>query len=319
MWKLQGRLWMTLLRGQVLLPLGHGPEEVWLLVSSGFGYHGLHADGSYELPGLKPGPCLISVVAAYGGEFGARIAGPGQAAGSSWFSMSHGPSDPPTWLERTGSVRLDLAPGELRELDIDLASRPRCWLEGRLDLGEPIAEGSRNGYGIESRRVSLVDLERESTVARCDLDAEGRFALGVDEPGFYWLEIALQPRVSDRVSLVTGTNHWEAALAFGSLTVLPFETVGEDGAGKLTNPTSHLEWIGPGDLRASVRNPKWDAATATRRFERVPVGHVVVRRGNGTRWEADLDARLGEVTVEVGREASFRFPAAFEDATGGGD
>ena len=290
------------LRGRVLLPPEHGPEEVWLLPSPGPGFRAVSPDGSYELPGLEPGPCVVYVREAWDDdEVGPRRGG----TESEYFHISHGPSDAPDWVPVEVMQPLVLAPGEVREFDIDLATPPACRLRGRLDLGEPIPPRKNWGYGAGPPRFELVHAETGLVVSRADPDAEGNFELGAREPGLYRLELDLGfangLELTDRVVLGGGTTVWMPALEFGDLELLPPEGEGQP----VIAPDAEAVWQGPGELRVRVAAAILDEDTGARTIFGVPAGRVHLMRANTSRE----DVFVAELTIEAGKTTRFRFPA----------
>lgn len=280
------------IEGRVILPAGHGPEEIWLSTSAASGFRALRPDGTFLLPDLRPGRCTVVVLAG----------GPAidDAPGERWLHVTHGPSRAPEWLATEPTYTLEVRSGERVRLDIDLASPAACRLVGtlRLDGRAPVlrAAGARNVVRYEPHVV----LDRGSKMTRqsaADVDTEGSFTLAAHGPGEYRLELKLgldgTPseawRVLARVELHDGVVPWRLDVDTGSLRVVA------SGGERL--PALTVVWKGPGGEEVQVQYPELENAGTRALFQRVPAGRVrLVPRGAQQQEEFELDVRAGELT-----------------------
>lgn len=285
------------IEGRVLFPSGHGPEEIWLDVS-GYGYRPLRRDGTFLLPDLPPGPCLVEILEGYGWK---ELRG---EPGESWVSMTHGPTHGPSWLAYERVHWVEVPSGGRAHLEIDLASPLACELVGRVRIDgaapklRPADSWIDSTFGESRARFPSRDPWEEDSSSH--LDDEGRFVLGVSEPGSRRLELELelvgakeeQWIVQDRVELRHGHMEWSLDVATGSLLLLP-----PDEEHPLWSYFPAL-WQGPGELRIRVEYPELDEARGTRLYRRVPVGKVRLESGSGEAAVVlECEIRAGETTV----------------------
>lgn len=278
------------IRGRVSFPRGHGPEEIWLTTENL--YTVLFADGRYEFTGLQPGSHTVHVRESFGEN---------PVPGTS-FWMSHPPAEPPEWLTTECVYRVDLEAGEAATLDIDLAGRPLCWIEARIEMGEAIPlRGTESGFP----RAVLEHADRGGYLSSGRLDSDGRFALGCEEPGDHRLRVGFHLpegylEVRDSVAMYPGTGSWTFAPEFGALRILPAKSSDPPHADRGIG----LRWQGSSDRVVFVESDDVDESAGTRFFPRVPAGNVEVVRG--PRWgEQTL---VGRVRVVAGETVAYRMP-----------
>jgi len=216
--------------GIVRVPPGQRPESLWLSTSGGRGLMSVGRDGRFVLPDLPAGP---TAVRAYAGETSLteliQARTPGADPSPSWFSVTHFQPRRPGWLDYAWSSRVDVRAGETVTLELDLVTEPARRLQGRLLLdGAHHAPSEGTGSGSnDAPRATLEHADGAFVVSDGELDAEGRFMLGVHEPGEYVLRssgVRSGGRpwiVLDRVWLAPGTTRWEQDVATGALEVLP--------------------------------------------------------------------------------------------------
>lgn len=286
------------IEGQVLLPKGRGPEEIWLSVE-GRGYRSLRADGSFVLPDLVPGSVHISV----------REAGWGGTR-EEWFSITHGPSRAPVWLRPEPVLVVEVDPGSTTRFDLDLTRSPTCGVAGavRIDGAAPVVRAKESTFdGFDGDEI--VRLDRGSPrdlVSTTDLGDDGTFTLGAAEPGPYRLRFVLeiagsketQWTVLDRVELASGLRPWELDVTTGSLRVLA-----ADDEHPLWASVPPARWTGPDDVRVFVQYPDLEEPRGSRYFRRVPAGRI--------RFVADDDAEgpvLLECEIRPGETTETRWP-----------
>jgi hypothetical protein len=275
------------IRGRVRLPAGAAPEEhlVGLEGADTF-WTAVDEEGRFFVEGLDAGRWALSLAARPSGSWLDGLA-PGGRDGF----VDVGPPDPPGWLACETPRVVELEPGGDRELGWDLTRAPACRLAGRLLLdghgpfdwpGDPVPRTPS-----DSRRATLErDDASPSMRARCEIGADGRFALAVDEPGPYRLRLVLPQRYGpdlillDRVELAAGATRWSRDLATARLAL-------ELGPGTVDEPWD-LVWRGrgPGELRAFTWEPARDPVTGLHHFPRVLAGAGGVHRQHGF-WQLE--------------------------------
>jgi hypothetical protein len=282
------------IRGRVLLPEDHGPDEIWLWTpSSGF-LHRLLDDGSFEASGLPPGPCSVEVLAGSGMDDHP----PGES-----FWISHPPSGPPAWVEHDVPTHVVLAPGETLTVDLDLTAVPPYRLLGSFTLDRELPEHAvpDGHWGSDQRTIALEADGRPGFVARAHWSA-GRFELASHEAGTFRLTVPVsladgtRMTVTDRVTLTAPETTWTFAPSFGALRLLPSATADSP----TPVPSVTLRWRGAGDLEATLRFADLDRETGQRRFASVPAGIVEVL--------LRPDESAGTAVVEPGTVTDFRMP-----------
>jgi len=197
--------------GRVVLPDGRQPQEVFLSVSTVGDCRSLRADGTYRIPGVPPGPCRVSVCAAFG------AAGPDEAVPVPIHSVPRAPG----WMKTSLHYAVDVVAGETVRLDMDVTAEATIRLEGRILIdGQPAAMGYR----------SAARLFADDVISEAELE-NGAFLLGAHEPGEYDLRCSVRPPradrgrwwVRDRVALAIGRQSWMHEFTTGTIRVLPWE------------------------------------------------------------------------------------------------
>lgn len=278
-------------QGRVVLPAGRAPSEIRLFVADR--RRSLRRDGTFLLPGLEPGHHVMRVVEGLQSE-------PEDAW--LWGSYVRAPS----WLEREALFPVDVEPGRVSEVLLDLTALPSVRLEGRVELGAPVVDATgafnREPVGAVLERGPEGDRE-----ARALLDARGVFSLGLHAPGPYRLRLALMFvdaessvwSVTDAVTLDAGAQDWRLAVEPGSLRLL----LREEPEGLGLAPPS-LAWRGEGGLEVTV----WGARQESGGFlyEHVPPGTV--------RFTLSPGGETFEVVIRSQETAEFLVPEAVRDA-----
>jgi hypothetical protein len=272
------------IEGRVLLPAGHGPEELWLQASEG--NRPLRADGGFTLPDLPPGPFTVSLGISPLGNSRPPL-------GERWIRPSH-PLGVPEWLPTDPSYTVEVVSGRCTRLEIDLASPAACRLAGvlRIDgLPPPLRAGNATSSFVERSQAVLDRGPRTVRQSAAALDAEGTFQLSAHGPGEYRLELGFGIdgarnetwAVRTRVALAPGVLPWRLDLATGSLHVV--------GTRGVALPGLTAVWIGPDGTEVRVSYPELDTAAGEAFFQCVPAGTVRL----GTHGAAPDESRECEV------------------------
>ena len=196
------------------------------------------------------------------------------------------PSFEVPYPERVASVRV--TPGRTSELLFDFTQAPECLLEGELSIERLIGrEASLRGAG-ENWRVST------------SLGTNGRFSLGVSEPGFHELEVVLDLldttvcwSLRERVELWPGTQRFSFETSVGSLRIHP-----PDDEHWWTEDL-WVRWT-DGKREIVAWNSTLDPASGARVFSALPAGTVTI--------EFPLGGPSQTCEIRAGDETQFVFP-----------
>jgi len=269
--------------GRVILPAGRRPEELCLETPGARGYRTLREDGSYVIPGLKPGPYRVHVRATVEG------------AGADQWVRKTSALHTPEWLAFDMPPHVEVRAAETSRLDIDLTLEAPVRLDGCLRIdgkGPPPPE-----------RLDRLEamLSNDQLVSLGAVKPDGAFALGAFGPGEYTLSLQVYPvpprldfvwLLQDNVTLTAGRNSWSVDIATGAIRVSP------DAAHPLWDARLWARWTGQGELRARIPSALVDDETGSLFFSSVPVGTVQIVDFDEDGGETVLDCvvRPGETT-----------------------
>lgn len=266
--------------GQVILPEGRRPRELWLSTNKTGGYMPLAEDGSYRLPDLPAGPLVINLRRgrAIGSDIPPAPTTASLESAPAWVRMSHGPKRAPDWLEIESTFEVDVLAGQVVNFDIDLVNPQPFRVEGRLLLDgqvltpEPAKEDmwSDAGYAI-----ALGDGHWWGYRSRTDFDAEGRFQLQSPSGGSQNLSVRIpfeRPLfgvIWDSIELQPGVVYWKKDLATGSLIIEPKPSRPDD-------PPFYgdILWFGPDGLRGKFTLLFGGPNSGPLHFPQMPAGKI---------------------------------------------
>ena len=242
--------------GTVLLPDGVDPSDLWLRVEVGNDAYttGVGRDGYWRAESLAAESVVVRAVQVVDKDLE-----PGAKR-----RQFHGPETrPPAWLSEQRIFEIPIVPGETTRFDIDLRNPAPSRLEGRVVFdGRARTEDQKWRFSyFGSGYPQRVELTRSGGNAGATgrVDAEGRFVLGVSEPGTYRLELvcslqASRLKVFEEVTLGPGPNPWRWDVPTGAVQVR----------------------AGPKSVDASLLRYVWDGGGARRAY-----ASVTLRNGRG--------------------------------------
>lgn len=265
------------LRATLVLPAGRVPSDVTLVAEGTSRDFQAGPDGTFWMPDLVSGPCRLSVL---GSEPDAGM---------------------PAWLPQEFCFEVEVGVGDTREIELDLTQVPPCRLQGAIALGTRFHGGPDpldDDRPAPTPRVFLgrgTPLEPDAAVR---LDPEGRFLLGVSEPGRYGLllelgfpELELKWVVRDEVELSTTPREWNLTVASGALRLLP-----PDPEHPIQSDPV-LDWRGEGERAIQLLYPLVEKADGSVLYTHVPAGTVTFSVGRvGQQHTHSCEIRAGETT-----------------------
>lgn len=290
------------IRGLLHTPVGRSPSDLWIVFQGEHeSFHtGVDERGRFGVETLAAGRWGISVRSRLSEWEG----GPTSSVGERGWWSHGGPEDPPHWYSHDVTTWVELAQGEVLDVQLDLTQSPDCVLQGTLHFdGQPLAPLREQGgmFDIASRSAFL---ERDGRKhAHASIDARGEFSLGALEPGRYRLRI--------EVSLTTGSlltvTDWVELRPAGSTWSLDLVTARLSlNANESARPRYDLrhDWRGPGELSVVTRFPVEDGERGLLVFPRVPAGAGALL----LEPRSALPRRLAEFSLPPGEELVLELP-----------
>jgi len=265
------------LRATLILPAGRAPSDVTLVAEGSPRDFQAGLDGSFWMPDLVPGPCLLSVLG------------------------SEPDSGAPAWLPQEFCFEVEVVAEETREIELDLTQVPPCRVQGAVAIGtrfHGVPSLLDEGRPAPAPRVWLGRGTPWKPYGAVRLDPEGRFLLGVSTPGRYELrlelgfpELELKWVVRDELELSTTPREWTLSVASGALRLLP-----PDPQHPIRSEPE-LDWHGEGERTIQVLYPLIEKADGSVLYTHLPAGTVTFSIGRtGQQHPYSCEIRAGETT-----------------------
>ncbi len=297
---------LVTIEGRVLPPAGYSAQELWLgFEGPGDGFLlAPNAEGWFRARELSAGTWMIRVLPALD-VFGEHNP-------EDKFYVTHGPDEPPEWLGDDARLVLELAPGVVESVELDLAAPAPCRLAGSVVVdGAPLPlrkEPTIRRWDLE-RRHAFLEIATDGSyreIGRAILDDDGRFRLAAREPGVYRMRLQLWTQnwerweIFDRVALEGGERIWSLEVETGAMRI----RTEDEGLRRALRGRWSYRWLGPREIRVFLNLVAFEE-DGVFLFSHLPAG-----RGELFAEGTNERRVLATPTIEAGKTIEFALGAA---------